>query len=228
MMIVQPGRFGAACAIDPYAANRVFFLRGQGANGAKPTADETGKPLTWNGNAQISTSNSKWPAYGSSVSVQGNGGFGVTTPWHTDFDVGTGMFTARGYVYVTAGQGAVVFGSQRDNKYMLLYVEPGSSNLRFLMSTDGASWAVSITGPALSTGWHDAEVGRAADGTIRLFADGAVVATTSNTGAPAAVDFVGVGGYASQTWYGNYSDAQFHKGACLHTAAYTPATLPPC
>lgn len=61
--------------LDPYAANVVLFIKGDGENNSTTIVDSspTPKAITVNGNAQISTAQSKYG--GSSIYFDGTGGY---------------------------------------------------------------------------------------------------------------------------------------------------------
>lgn len=236
MMIVQPARFGVACAIDPYAANRSFFLRGRGANGAKPTTDELGNPLTWGGGAQISTAVALWPSYGSSLAFNGTNAYIGVPDSLFGFGIGGGPFSfgARFRTSVTPSPYAFIMNHSAGNggwgpggEQCILYLN--SSGALVWQFWSGGSIASIFGSTNLCDGaTHEALV--TYDGTTtRLFADGALIGTTTGAYTDVADTSTRIGSAVSgSNWFNGYMVDVTVWNAAVHTAAYTPPTLPPC
>ena len=79
-------------ATDPYSANVALLLRMDGANGSTVFTDATGKTVIVNGNAQMTTAQSK--SGGASAYFDGAGDF-LQVADSVDFDLGAGDFTDR-------------------------------------------------------------------------------------------------------------------------------------
>lgn len=84
---------------DPFAANVVLFLKGDGTNGSTSIIDSSpsAKTITRFGNTQISTAQSKYG--GSSILFDGNGDY-LTTP--SSVTLQDGNYTIEGCVFVSS------------------------------------------------------------------------------------------------------------------------------
>ncbi|MGA1858817.1 LamG-like jellyroll fold domain-containing protein [Azospirillum sp. 11R-A] len=237
MMIVQPARFGVACAIDPYAANRTFFLRGQGANGATPSTDDLGNALTWVGGTQISTAQSAWASYGSSVRVASPNAPGyVSGPRGTGFAL-PGDFTMTARVrldsvsYCTIMAHEAYNGSENGNWVFRLL--PDGMEFRSFDAGGTNPEQVAVTGLSIPTAGAFVEVQAArVSGTLYMFWNGSLVvsgALANSLGRTAnnAVR-VGIGTTGALVTPAYYDDVTILKGVGAHTASYTPPSLPPC
>lgn len=227
MMIVQSGRFsgGATCVVDPYAANLSFFLRGQGVDGATPATDDTGKSLSRT-SAQIRTTQSKWPAYGSAEKIVGGGA--ITSPANAAFAL-PGDFWIEGWYY---------FDTLPTSTVLLLNVTLGvqfilNATSLLVQQSGGGAGTVSVARAGLVTAgaFNHLCAGRSG-GTAYLFAGGSLVAsgadannynTSGTLGVYAGGDIGTSGGTDVYT-----VDVQLFKGICKHTSSFTPPTLPPC
>lgn len=86
-------------ACDPYWNQVVLALHMDGTNGSTTFTDVTGKTVTANGNAQISTTQSKFG--GASAYFDGTGDY-LSLANSTNFNFGTGDFTIECWIYPTA------------------------------------------------------------------------------------------------------------------------------
>lgn len=228
-VIINPYAFGAAaCAVDLYSANRVFFLRGQGANGATPSTDETGKTLTWNGNAAISTARGKF--YASSLSFDGTGDYVEFTQ-----ACPTGDFTFSEWLYpntVTTDHELFSITSGTAANF-LLELSP-SRTLRGALYTDAGvgivDFSTASSAVALNAFQH-VEFG-VSGSTGYLFVNGVLLATGALSGARSQTFTTARLGRlhssAPRDLNAYVNDAALYNGVCLHTSSFTPPTLPPC
>lgn len=103
-LIVSGGGGGTT---DPFAANVVLFLKGDGTNGSTNIVDSSPSPktITVNGNAQISTAQSKYG--GSSLLFDGSGDYLTTTALNlVNID-----FTVEYWIYVLTTKFGVILSS---------------------------------------------------------------------------------------------------------------------
>jgi hypothetical protein len=86
---------------DPYADNVSLLLNGNGTNGSTTFTDSSsyGHTVTANGNAQISTTQSKFG--GASMYFDGSGDY-LEVPPSAGFDFDYGPFTVEAWIYLTA------------------------------------------------------------------------------------------------------------------------------
>jgi hypothetical protein len=90
---------GGGGTTDPYAANVVLFLKGDGTNGSTAITDSSPSPKTISvfGNAQISTAQSKYG--GSSLYFDGTNNCFIGTPVDSIYTLGSSNFTLEMWVY---------------------------------------------------------------------------------------------------------------------------------
>lgn len=223
-MLVNPYRFGVSTITDPYFANVSLLLHMDGTNGSTTFTDHSSyaHSLTANGNAQISTAQSKFG--GASGLFDGNGDY-VQAPSHAAFGFGSGDFTVEGWFRATSanangfladfrvngGNSFVIWCSQSSHSSELGYSD--ESGVGFVSSTVGFNTNV----------WMHWAITRAS-GTIRGFMDGVQKFTTTDSrtfASPQGV-YIGSSTAASQGAIGNIDDVRITKGVARYTAGFTP------
>jgi hypothetical protein len=178
------------------------------------------------GNAQISTTQSKWG--GSSIAFDGTGDYlvGASNP---QIAVGSGDFTIEMWIYLTAnfdgtGQGLVT--AAYNTNFAVIGVNGGAGNrIEFYVVnsvlTSGTNYI------SLNTWTHLAFT--RASGTTKIFFNGNQVASsTSLTGNGAAAPvYVGTLSHATgQVMTGYLDDLRITKGFARYTANFTVPTAP--
>lgn len=223
---VRPG--GEA---DPYFSSVSLLLHMDGANGSTTFTDSGPSPktVTANGNAQISTAQSKFGG--------ASGLFDGTSDWlsianNSAFGFGTGDFTIEAHIYISGGQGTdrgiTDFRASIGSDVGTFFVDgPAGNKLAFWYGTK-----LGGSGASLSTStWYHAALCRAS-GTIRCFLSGVV-----DWSSTASVDFgssrpLGVGGAVytaspgSSSFNGYIDNVRITKGVARYTANFTPPSAP--
>ncbi len=208
-------------AADPYWPDVVLALHMNGVNAATTFQDEVGAAVTVNGNAQISTAQSKFN--GSSGFFDGAGDF-LSRATTADFGFGTGAWTAECWLYSTKSSWSASASS-------LIDFRATTGNGLIYIQTDGTLgyWNDSINYACTTSlslnAWH--HVAASYDGaTFRLFVNGALENTVA-----ASFDFTGsrpirVGGSVNNNdfFQGYLTDVRVTKGAARYTSSFTPAT----
>lgn len=150
----------------------------------------------------------------------------------SDFDFQSGPFTIEAWAYISAlpGVAAIVaqflntgtsgwfFGSGPTNLLIFWYCNPSSTLVQFNSAT---------TIPLNS--WHFYTVDRDAGGTLRIYLDGAVVASTSAPSflALATQTNIGNSNRLSDEWTNGFIDeVRITKGEARYAGAFTPPTGP--
>jgi hypothetical protein len=179
------------------------------------------------GNAQVSTTQAKWPPTG--ISFDGTGDY-VVSPSSISFGYGTGDFTIEFWLYLNSASVDQTIVSNLTSVASTnphLYLLGAGGTIRYY--TAGAD---RITGSALSTGqWYHVAVAKAS-GSTRLFINGTQSGSTytdgNNYGASAPL---GVGTYWSagapvttSTLNGYIQDLRTTNGYARYTANFTAPT----
>lgn len=219
---------------DPYFANVGLLLHFDGASGAIATSDSSSfnRPITRAGSGSLSTSASKFG--GSSVFCPGGAnGWGVADSSAWAF--GNGQFTVEQWVYFTTAPGAsetLAFISQwRSSTDISFLFCMSSGALRFNYSTTGTASSGSAGAawtPALNT-WYHIAADRDATNTLRVYVNGAVIASAAATAtfrdSSLSLDIggnIGGGGFPSHIGYTD--EVRITKGIARYAGAFTPPT----
>lgn len=230
-----------ACAIDPYAASRTFFLRGDGVSGAKPTTDDLGTTaLTYYGDTALSNlAPLYWPDYQTTMR-QTSGRVAMGTN-RLELGIGGAPFSIlfRFAIFGTVGpasgillQNAVSPSSWGTGGIQNHLWWTGGADLRWQFYGSGSPTTLVMTAP--SGGWGDHAFREALitfDGSTTYGYGGgtrlnSVAGSYSDVAGSNAVVGSDVSGASSL--YMAFVDLTIYS-TCLTTASsYTPATLPPC
>ena len=230
----------------PYTGTgRVLGLHCDGSNGSTTFTEATGKTVTANGNAQISTAQYA-PITGNAASciLDGTGDY-LSLADHADFEFGSGNFTLRCKLRIAAWSpsygGSYYFGlfskdSSSGRSYSVQVVGTSSSftTLRFVGFSDNSN-STTVDGSysfALDT-WYDIEVVRSGN-LIYLFVNGVLLnaggTAFSRTLQNTSNSFkIGAHGYdATFLGYlnGYVDDIEAYNAVALHTADFTPPSAP--
>jgi hypothetical protein len=198
---------------DPDFASVSLLLTMDGSNGSTTFTDSSNSALTItaNGDAQISTAQSKFG--GASALFDGSGDF-LSFP--AIILSSSDDCTIECWFYRIGGEGLIGGG--------------GGTNWQLLTVLFGGLYAFWNGFPEVSGGtvinstWHHAAVTRSS-GTLRLFLDGALVAT--GAGSNQSIQIEKVGQVANRTDFNGYiDDVRITSGIARYTANFTPPTEP--
>ncbi|ODT97253.1 MAG: hypothetical protein ABS82_00955 [Rhodanobacter sp. SCN 67-45] len=213
------------------------MLHFDGSNGSTTFTDEVGHVWTPLGSPSISTARSKFG--GASGLFSGNAA--IRTTYHSDFDLLSGAFTIKCFVYHTgAGDhriftlgGSVTAGNATTGYHLLLQVDNGSRLLLTLSNGTSSPIAMNSGGalvPLNAWSWVAASVDA---GAANLYLNGTRVAQRIS---PAIVRPSGdpipcIGRITSQgagnDWLGNIDEFQIMKGAAEYSgSSITVPTAP--
>jgi len=227
---------------DPYFDNVAALLHMDGADGGTVFPDVNGRTWRiWTASAsQTKTAQAKFGV--SSMRPTTESGSYISTPSHADFDFGEGDFTVEMWVYKTAHaaglyEGLCVRDAIGGTRGWLLYKETTPANaLGFAVYVGATAYGIADTVAMDLNVWtHVAATRRA--GTLRLFKNGALVASRSDlgvlsVGAPAQPCVIGSlwgnGSVNPSTSFLGYLDeARITKGVARYTSAFlVPARFP--
>lgn len=217
---------------DPDFASVSLLLHMDGSNGSTTFADSSSNALTVtaNGNAQISTAQSK---FGGASALFDGSGDSLSTSTGALLQFGTGDFTVEAWVYITSagsyhglidGRSSASFSNYTFGIYNLSgtlrldHVNAGGAGTRLT----GTSTSV-----ALNTWTHVAWT--RSSGVIACFVNGTKDATTvsySSSLNPNTTDILIGAVVDPQYFYGYIDDFRVTKGVARYTANFTPPTAP--
>jgi Concanavalin A-like lectin/glucanases superfamily len=220
---------------DPYWSNVKLLLGFNGANGstgAPGMTDESsaahGTATVYAAPAQISTAQAKFG--GSSLSVNGTDGCGITFPDSNDWDFAFGPFTIEGFFRFVATPSNALLISQWSNGWAF-YFEGGSLKFRSgsIIDTTAYTWA-----PTLNQ-WFHVVVDRDVVSTARIYVDGAMVSKTtsytpnlSNSTAALEIGTLTPGGFNGYNVNGFIDEIRITNGVARYAsdAGYPVVTAP--
>lgn len=221
---------------DPYFANVVLLLHMDGAEGSTVFTDVKNHTITANGNAKISTAQSRFGA--ASGAFDGSGDW-LSSGYVADWDLLPGPFTIEGWVYITANRDNRIFATgggaaawNATNGIHVL-VQRRSGQLDLQLASGGSSPIVALGGSLPLNTWVHIAVS-VGGGTARGFINGVQVLSFSTTGVnrPSGNPSLGIGKIPGETnpgsWdFGGYMDElRVTKGIARYTADFTPPTAP--
>jgi hypothetical protein len=207
-----------------------LLLHCDGVNASTTFTDSSANAFTVtpNGNAQISTAQSKFG--GASALFDGSGDY-LSIADHADFEFGSGDFTIDWWMRPSGLGGSQTIITKRaglaDSGSFHVFAS-GASVLFYASSSGSGSWEVA-SGVALGTiadnTWSHHEVVRSGNN-FYCFKDG--VQTGSTSSALTLVDEahpVLIGGEAAGQYYnGCIDELRISKGIARHTSAFSPPT----
>jgi len=213
---------------SPYTSDANTKLLANYTNGG--IIDATGKNvLETVGNAQISTTQSKWG--GSSISCPAtNGNYCISPPNQPNLLFGTGQFTIEMWVYPTAftNTAAGIIGYGLSGGYVDWNLELNTSGT--LLYIDNDTGRVSASSNLSLNTWTHIAVVRTATA-VTVYFNGTSVATYSTINnisgsSTSARLYVGTGAQvpASRQFIGFIDDLRITKGYARYTANFTPPT----
>lgn len=200
---------------EQYADSTVLLINGNGVNNSTNIKDETGKIITVNGNARISTAQSKFN--GSSIYFDGNGDY--LTLNDTSLALGTEDFTVEFWTYFNSIGGA----------YQDILLQNVSGGLQLFLVNQKIRYNIAYVAGILDTTtsmnintWYHIALVRSS-GIVKWYVNGVLdgsVADTTNWTSTAAL---GIGG-STQFFNGYLQDLRITKGLARYTANFTPPT----
>jgi hypothetical protein len=213
---------------DPYSSNVSLLLHMDGSNGSTTFTDSSSNALTVtaNGNAQISTAQSKFG--GASGAFDGTGDF-LAVAYNTALNFGTSDFTIEMWIRPADLNYRFMLGATvNSGGYIMLAINPTGSG-QIWLGLSGVSWPLQFSGHTLSTNtWAHLAITRSGSSN-RLFIDGSQIGSTITNSQSWSVDPSGlyVGNQAgASSWNGYIDDLRITKGVARYTANFTPPTAP--
>lgn len=208
-------------ACDPYRSSVVLALHMDGTNGSTTFTDSSpsAKTVTANGNAQISTAQSKFG--GASGYFDGVGDYLSLT----GDSFSTGDFTIEGWMYLTAlSKTSPLFDSRaadNDTAGLVIYIRSTTNKLTVgtgnpFVATEGTT--------TLTTGWHHVAVVKVG-GSIKAYLNGNLELTVANASSLANTSWkIGNTWNAAGDGAIYIDDLRITKGVARYTANFTAPT----
>lgn len=189
-VVIPPGGGGDPNApINPLWTNVVFLSGWDGLDGAKPGIDESSfkRAISYGGTSAVSTTKSKFDASSLRTTYQFNN---ASTPFSTDFCFGANeAFAVEGWFNFDATVSNVTLlgmwdGGNPGTRTWRFGLEAGKLILHYFDVGSGERRTEGLWTPVANT-WYHLAASRTADGTVRVYANGVMIAKT--TGAAAAI-----------------------------------------
>ena len=247
-----------ACVVDPFKANRTYFLSGKGTAGNRPGTDDTGTVILQYGNANpaatglYSTAAPYWQDYKTSLympygwlRIQPSYQVNNTLPFKNMWDRSPFSWLSRcifGYrgdnsAHVIRGIAQGTGGWGGSGRMELFYIAPTNSTqgqLVYQFATETGPTYSQIASPVMTVFGVPLEIllTRDASYNTRLFINGALIGTVNAQ--PSAAQFWNEQniGIAADVYGGGDFTMSLTDDAfysvCIASAAYTPATQPFC
>lgn len=216
---------------DPYFDNVSLLLHMDGSNGSTTFIDSSSNALTLtaNGNAQISTAQSR---FGGASGYFDGSGASISTTTMTPFQFGVHDFTVECWVYVInigSYQGIIDTRSiaSYSNFVFGIWNVSGTLRLDHVNSNSGARLTATSTSVPLATWTHVAWARNG--GTITCFVDGIKEAATiinyGNMNSNGGTAFIGQ--VIDPSFFNGYiNELRITNGVARYTTNFTPPTAP--
>jgi hypothetical protein len=219
-MIINPYIFGGG---DPYFSSVSLLLPLNGSNGSTSFPDSSllNNSVTGNGNAQISTAQSKWG--GSSLLLDGTGDY-LSIPDNNGFDFGTGNYTIEFWLRWNSLTGYQTIYDHGYTSSGGLLLQTGLGNGRIIVYASGS--VVFTEADALGTGsWGFYQLVRSST-TLTLYRGGVSKGSATNTtnlGSTSSVYIGARGSDATYAYNGYMQDFRITKGVARANEVPTAA-----
>ena len=211
--------------VDPYAEYVTLLLHMDGINGSTTFIDNSyvQNTVTANGNAQISTAQSKFG--GASAYFDGNG----DSISFADLQLGTGSFTVEMWFKTNSGnQYAQLIGNESNGGsagFTLLINNNSPSGGQVAVYSNGSLVVQSSSGDWSDDAWHHVALVRS-DSNVTLYLDGISYGTGTNSNSwDGGNYYIGTNAvYSGRDLDGYIDDLRITKGVARYAANFTPPT----
>jgi hypothetical protein len=223
--------------VDPDFNSVSLLLHGNGTNGSTTIVDSSSSPktVTANGNAQISTAQSKFG--GASIAFDGTNDYLTVANTGTPGDLGTDNFTVECWTYLISKDNSFPciignYSTFATGAFAIFagHESPIGGTTRYQLALNGTGFPSINAGTVIYNAWTHIAVVRNAS-TITFYVNGTSIGSTTNT-----ANFTGTTG---SLWIGSAGDAlttgeingyiddlRITKGVARYTANFIPPTAP--
>jgi hypothetical protein len=214
---------------DPYYGAVSLLLHGDGADGSTEILDSSVNPKTVTavGDAQISTTESKWN--GSSLKFDGSGDY-LQVPANADFDFGSSDWTIEMWVYPISGNAIICSRRSGSGQYTPFWIQWDSTtdDYKVRISLTGSSWFINLADIGTSPGgsWDHIMISRSGS-TFYGALNGTVVTLGTDSGSMMSTTrdlYIGGNPEGSLNCY--IDDLRITKGVARYTSNFTPPAQP--
>ena len=211
------------CQSSTFVDNSTSALTLTAAGNAVPVAS----PTPFNPNVDQTTLNSAYSTslIGGSAYFDGTGDY-LTAPNNAALTPGSGDFTWEAWIYHTVAAGGTNNYTDQTGGGLAIYREPGG---QVLVDADGVVRVVTSATTIPVNQWVHLAVTRSGT-TARIFFNGALNASNTNSTNIAGTSAIGIGGNPSgaNLFTGGYMcGIRFVKGTALYTQNFAPPLTPP-
>lgn len=223
---------------DPYWQSVKVLLPMSGSNGGTSFPEVTGKSFsrlfatTSTDTAKFGASSGKFTA---SVSGVGNAVYADSAGYASDLTIGSGDFTVEMWAYLSSLSGTPHFVLIHNGTFSdrcNLWYRNSDNKLMWYREISGTGVDVASATGVLAIGvWTHLAVSRAGS-TLRMFVDGSVVATVTDSATYPTMRGFTVGSVqplasgAGDGLNGYAQEVRFTKGVARYTGAFTPPSAP--
>lgn len=212
----------------------VLLLHGDGPDGSTTITDSSGAPKTMTAYAGASISAGQSRFGGSSLSSNNTAGARISTPSHSDFNMGVGDFTVECWVYMVARNPSnlEVFIERRSTTGYYgfsLSIDQGTGCPLFGITNSTPTTFKAQSATALPAGQWVHLAGVKSGSNITLYVNGTSAATAavsgSNYSTTDPINIFGTSDGDTRFKFNGYlDDVRITKGVARYTANFTPPT----
>jgi len=213
--------------VDPFFANVVLLCHCDGIDGSASFTDMSSYANTLS--PFLTTVSTTAPKFGTgSADFTTIGGSRIETTNFNLFQFGAGQFTVEAWAYFTSTPTAIrgVLSQFGGSSNLGWFLGTSSGNLNFYYSTTGTNSLVvgASYSPTLNT-WVHLAADRDASNVLRVYTDGAVIASAtvaSTFFASTQVVCIGNDKNVNRNFFGRLDDIRVTKGTARYAGAFTP------
>lgn len=200
-------------ALDPFFANVVSLLHFNGNDGGVTFTDNAPSPLTYSTSNAVSTFVSTAQSKFGGASAATTNSTRLNFSSSSDFAVGQ-VFTCELWVYPTSQQSKWLINNSLNG-----FQFGHQNSTSWGVAENGVAWRLTTTTLPTLNAWNHVAVSRNSSNVMKLFLNGAEVASATVTTA-----FTGAGTCSIFEMSGYCDELRLTKGVCRYTGSFTAPT----